>query len=130
MTRVVPASRRPAGSGRDPRPAQPVDGPQVLVVYVPAASTEGLLAALFAAGAGAIGAYRECAWVTSGVGRFRPLPGATPTLGEVGELVTVQEDRCDLVVPRGRRDAVIAALRAAHPYEEPAFHLIDSAPLG
>jgi hypothetical protein len=106
-----------------------MDGLDVLVVYVPRASTEALLAALFAAGAGAIGDYRECAWVTAGIGRFRPLPGANPTRGEVGELVKVAEDRCEMVVPTGRRDAVIAALRAAHPYEEPAFHLIESAPL-
>ncbi len=105
------------------------DGLDVLVVYVPRASTEALLAALFAAGAGAIGDYRECAWVTSGLGRFRPLPGANPAIGDVGELVTIEEDRCEVVIPTGRRDEVIAALRAAHPYEEPAFHVIQTAPL-
>ena len=61
----------------------------VLVVYVPLAATGALLAALFAAGAGAIGDYRVCAWVTSGLGRFRPLPGANPAIGDVGELVTI-----------------------------------------
>lgn len=105
------------------------DGLDVLVVYVPRASTEALLAALFAAGAGAVGDYRECAWVTSGLGRFRPLPGAKPAIGDVGELVTIEEDRCEVVIPTGRRDEVIAALRAAHPYEEPAFHVIETAPL-
>jgi len=101
----------------------------VLVVYVPRESTEAVLSALFAAGAGAIGDYRECAWVTAGTGQFRALKGATPTVGEIGELVKVEEDRCELVVPPGRRDEVIAALRAAHPYEEPAFHVVTSAAL-
>ena len=103
------------------------EGFNVLVVYVPHESTEAVLAALFAAGAGAIGDYRECAWVTSGTGRFRALRGATPAVGEVGELVTVDEDRCELVIPAGRRNEVVAALRAAHPYEEPAFHIVTTA---
>ena len=55
--------------------------------------------------------------------------GANPAIGDVGELVTIEEDRCEVVIPTGRRDEVIAALRAAHPYEEPAFHVIETAPL-
>ena len=103
------------------------EGFDVLVVYVPHESTEAVLTALFAAGAGAIGDYRECAWVTAGTGQFRALRGATPTVGQIGELVTVAEDRCELVIPAGRRDEVVAALRAAHPYEEPAFHILGTA---
>lgn len=65
-----------------------------------------------------------------GDGGDRPVPGlagATPTVGQIGELVTVAEDRCELVIPAGRRDEVVAALRAAHPYEEPAFHILGTA---
>jgi hypothetical protein len=100
----------------------------VLVVYVPVPDTERVLAALFEAGAGAIGDYRECAWVTEGTGQFRPVQGADPAVGTVGELEKVAENRIEVVLPRGRRRETVAALRRAHPYEEPAFHVIEAAP--
>ena len=106
--------------------AEPID---VLVVYVPPASTDAVLAALFAAGAGTIGDYEECAYVSSGRGRFRPVGAANPTIGAVGELEHVEEDRVEVVLPRARRAEVVAALRAAHPYEEPVFHVIATAPV-
>ncbi len=99
----------------------------VLVFYSPVESTEDVLAAVFAAGAGAIGNYRDCAFVTQGTGRFRPLEGANPTIGSVGELERVDENRVELVLDRTLRADVVAALRAAHPYEEPAFHVIETA---
>jgi hypothetical protein len=111
----------PDAEGRAPAPLD------VLVAYVPPSHTEALLAALFAAGAGAVGEYRECAWVTSGTGRFRPVGAARPTVGSVGELELLPEDRVELVLERPLRRQVVAALRAAHPYETPAFHLIESA---
>lgn len=117
-----------AGRGSPGSPAAvPLD---VLVCYVPVADTEAVLAALFGAGAGRIGAYAECAWVVTGTGQFRPLPGADPTLGTVGEVEHVPENRVEVVLPRGLRAEVVAALRRAHPYEEPAFHLIEVADLG
>ncbi len=104
-----------------------MNGLDVLVTYVPVADTETVLAALFAAGAGELGDYRECVFVAAGTGQFRPLLGADPAVGEVGRLEHVAENRIELVLPRSRRDAVVAALRAAHPYEEPAFHVIATA---
>lgn len=106
---------------------EPLD---VLVAYVPAEHTEQVLAAVFAAGAGAIGDYRECAWVVAGTGQFRPVQGANPTVGDIGRLARVAEDRIEVALPRGRREAVVAALRAAHPYEQPAFHVIVTADVG
>lgn len=103
---------------------EPLD---VLVFYSPVESTEDVLAAVFAAGAGAVGAYRDCAFVTRGTGRFRPTAGARPAIGSVGEVTFVEEDRVELVVGRGLRARVVAALRAAHPYEEPAFHVLETA---
>jgi hypothetical protein len=101
----------------------------VLVVYVPRESTDAVLAALFGAGAGRIADYEECAFVASGRGQFRPVRAASPTIGAVGDLEYVDEDRIEVVLPRGRRSAVVAALRAAHPYEEPAFHVLATVPL-
>ena len=77
--------------------------------------------AVFEAGAGRIGDYERCSWHTEGVGTFRPLPGANPTVGEVGEDERVAELRLETVFPAASHAAVIAALRAAHPYEEPAY---------
>ena len=103
---------------------EPLD---VLVVYVPRASTTALLSALFAAGAGTVGDYKECAFVVPGVGQFRPVRGAEPAVGRLGDLEHVEEDRVEVVLPRRLRAVVVAALRAAHPYEEPAFHVLAAA---
>lgn len=103
---------------------EPLD---VLVVYVPRESTSALLTALFAAGAGTVGDYEECAFVAPGVGRFRPVRSAHPAVGRLGDLERVAEDRVEIVLPRRLRSEVVAALRAAHPYEEPAFHVLATA---
>ncbi len=105
---------------------EPLD---VLVAYVPRTHTEGLLAALFAAGAGRLGDYEECAFVAPGEGRFRPVGAARPAIGRVGHLEKVAEDRVEVVLPRRLRADVVAALRAVHPYEEPAFHVIATEPV-
>jgi hypothetical protein len=92
-----------------------------LVVFVPPAALDAVRDAVFAAGAGRIGEYERCSWYTEGVGTFSALPGANPTVGEVGEEEHVPELRLETVFPFEARDKVVAALRAAHPYEEPAF---------
>ena len=61
----------------------------------------------------------------TGTGTFRPLPGAAPVVGQVGRVEQVAETRLEMVLPRSLRAAVLAALRAAHPYEEPAFSLVE-----
>ena len=99
----------------------------VLVFYSPVESTEDVLAAVFAAGAGAIGDYTECAWLVEGTGQFRPGPGANPAIGAVGDLERLPEHRVEVTFPKPLRSRVVAALRTAHPYEEPAFHVIESA---
>lgn len=103
---------------------EPLD---VLVVYVPVDDTARLLSGLFEAGAGRIGHYDSCAFITSGTGQFRPLAGANPTLGAVGQLERVAENRVEVTFPRRLRESVVEALRAAHPYEEPAFHVLENA---
>ncbi|SDD70666.1 Nif3-like dinuclear metal center hexameric protein [Rhodococcus tukisamuensis] len=100
------------------------------VVLVPAADTETVRDALFAAGAGEIGEYRNCSWTVAGTGQFLPSAAANPTLGEAGRLEHVAEDRVEVVARRSLRGRVLAALRAAHPYEEPAFDVFELADLG
>ncbi len=77
--------------------------------------------ALFEAGAGRIGDYENCSWYTQGTGTFLGGEGTNPTLGEAGREERVAELRLETVFPEERHVEVIAALRRAHPYEEPAF---------
>lgn len=111
-------------------PIEPAEtGPlDTLVTFVPRSHTAAVLDALAQAGAGRVGDYERCAFTTGGTGTFRPLPGAAPAIGTVGRTEVVAEDRLELVLPRHRREAVLRALRASHPYEEPALSLIELAP--
>ncbi|MDT4922989.1 MAG: hypothetical protein QOG01_702 [Pseudonocardiales bacterium] len=112
-----------------PLQAQDEEPLDKLVVFVPLDSEATLIDALAAAGAGRLGDYDRCAWTTTGTGTFRPLEGADPTIGSVGEIEQVAESRVEMVVPQRVRASVIAALRGAHPYEEPAFDLLAQAPM-
>ena len=102
---------------------EPLD---VLVCHIPTDATEEVLAALFAAGAGEVGEYRECAFVLRGEGRFRPVGAANPTIGSVGELEHVVEDRAEITFPRSRRERVVAPRRAAPPYQGPTITLHEN----
>jgi dinuclear metal center YbgI/SA1388 family protein len=111
----------------EPIAPQAQDAQDKLVTFVPHVDAARVIDALAAAGAGDIGAYERWAYTSPGTGTFRPTPGANPTIGEVGAVEEVAEIRVEMVVPRPRRDAVIAALRAAHPYEEAAFDVYELA---
>lgn len=108
-------------------PATPA-GTDKLTTYVPVADAEALRAALAEAGAGRIGDYDSASFSSRGEGRFRPLDGANPAIGSVGSLEVVEEERIEVMLPRSRRAAVVAALLAAHPYEEPAYDVVELAP--
>lgn len=92
-----------------------------LVVFVPPDALDRVRDALFAAGAGRIGGYERCSWYTEGTGTFLGGEATSPAVGERGVEERVREYRLETVFPASRHDEVIAALRRAHPYEEPAF---------
>jgi hypothetical protein len=94
-----------------------------LSFYVPESHLESVKQAIFATGAGKIGNYDNCCWQVLGQGQFRSLPGSDPFIGEQGELETVAEYKIELICSDALIRAAVAALRAAHPYEEPAFHV-------
>ncbi|OBB97057.1 Nif3-like dinuclear metal center hexameric protein [Mycobacterium sp. 852002-30065_SCH5024008] len=98
------------------------------VIYVPRDNAEAVQAAVFEAGAGHIGDYSHCSWSVSGIGQFLPHEGASPAVGSVGAVEKVAEDRFEVVAPARIRAAVLAAMRAAHPYEEPAFDVFALLP--
>ncbi|WP_024510801.1 YqfO family protein [Bradyrhizobium sp. ARR65] len=97
-----------------------------IVVFVPASHGEQVRDAMAQAGAGQIGNYSHCSFTTRGVGRFKPNAGANPSIGEVGKLEEVDEERIETVCTEERLREVLQAIRRAHPYEEPA---IDVYPL-
>jgi dinuclear metal center YbgI/SA1388 family protein len=97
------------------------------VVFVPAENADAVREAMFAAGAGRIGDYSHCSWSVPGTGQFLPQDGATPTIGSVGTIERVPEDRVEVIAPSRLRGHVLASMRTAHPYEEPAFDIVNLA---
>lgn len=114
------------------RPIKPVllDATDRWGVHVPPSAAATLKQALFDAGAGAIGNYRECAFSFEGTGEFTPVEGAHPTDGAVGTHFTADEIRVEFVAPARLRRRLVDTLRAQHPYEEPAFDVVQMADTG
>ncbi len=100
-----------------------------LVWFVPREALDATRTAVFEAGAGRIGDYERCSWYTAGTGTFLAGEGADPSIGRVGREERVSELRVETVVPAERARDVVAALLAAHPYEEVAFELYPLAEL-
>jgi hypothetical protein len=96
-----------------------------LVVFVPREALDSVREALFAAGAGRIGDYAHCSWYTEGTGTFLGGEGTSPSVGQAGREERVAELRLETVFPAERQEEVVAALRGAHPYEEPAFDIYE-----
>ncbi len=92
-----------------------------LVVFVPREALDPVREALFAAGAGRIGDYERCSWYAAGTGTFLGGEGTDPSVGEPGREQRVAELRLETVYPEELHEDVVAALKRAHPYEEPAF---------
>ncbi|MBZ5736461.1 Nif3-like dinuclear metal center hexameric protein [Nocardioides sp. TRM66260-LWL] len=113
-------------------PIVPAAGPALdqLSVHVPVAHADRVRAVLADAGAGRLGDYDAASSSVASTGRFRPLAGARPTIGTVGEPETVPEERIDVVLPRASRADVVRAMLAAHPYEEPAYAVVELADPG
>lgn len=94
-----------------------------IVVFVPKSHTDIVRKTMGDAGAGKIGNYDYCSYSVDGVGRFKPLEGANPTIGEVGKLEEVIEERIECICERSKAKEVIKAMKAVHPYEEVVFDL-------
>ncbi|WP_269619395.1 NGG1p interacting factor NIF3 [Zhongshania sp. BJYM1] len=98
-----------------------------LVFFVPVSHCEQVKLAVFAAGAGSQGDYGQCSWQVLGQGQFMPLAGSQPFIGEQDSLESVDEYRVETLCPETSVNDVIAALKSAHPYEEPAFEFYQLA---
>ena len=96
-----------------------------LVAFSPSTHTNEILAALYAAGAGQIGEYKNCSFTVAGIGEFSPSQQAKPFLGEPGVSEKVAEKRIEVILPKFLEGSVLKALKAAHPYEEVAYYLTE-----
>lgn len=97
-----------------------------IVVTVPESHSERIRQVLGDAGAGVIGNYHHCTAVVKQKGYFIPAEGAHPSIGKIGELTEVIEDRIETVLEKATVKKVVEAVKKAHPYEEP---VIDIYPL-
>ena len=95
-----------------------------IVVYVDVSHADAIRTALAGAGAGHIGNYDSCSFSVRGVGQFRGLKGSHPTIGEPGKFEEVEEERIETVCEKKALKGVLEAVRAVHPYEEPAIDVI------
>ncbi|AHF66329.1 Nif3-like dinuclear metal center hexameric protein [Pseudomonas cichorii] len=94
-----------------------------LAFFVPASHVEQVKNAVFAAGAGRIGAYDHCSWQVLGQGQFRPLDGSQPFIGHGGVVETVEEWKVEMVVADEFIHQAVMALKQSHPYETPAYEV-------
>src|SRR3989344_4287881 len=95
-----------------------------LIIYSPLEAADKIRKAAADAGAGKIGLYDSCSFSSKGTGKFRPMKGAKPAIGSVGEPEMVEEERIEFVVTEDTISDVITAIKNVHPYEEPAIHVL------
>ena len=101
-----------------------------IVVFVPESHAGAVRNAIGKAGAGKIGNYGFCSFSIEGIGRYKPLKGASPAIGEIGKLESVKEERVEFLCPKSLVNKVIRAIKKVHPYEEVALDIYPLAKLG
>ena len=103
-----------------------------IAVFMPTEYRDRVFDAMANAGAGAYwqGNYDRCSYWTTGTGTFRPLAGATPFIGNIGTPELVAEDRLEMIAPESKWRGIVAAMTAAHPYEEVAYDVYPLANTG
>ena len=99
----------------------------VVVIFVPVTHSELVREVAAKSNGGALNNYDHCSFSSSGIGRFRPLNKAQPFIGNLNAISTVAEERIEFIAKRNDLPAIFSAVKAVHPYEEPAMycHEID-----
>ncbi len=95
-----------------------------LIVSVPITHADAIREALGQAGAGQQGNYSYCSGSYPSTGRFKPLTGANPAIGRVGELETVAEETITTICHQDLLPQVVAAIKKVHPYEAVPIDII------
>ena|SRR5665213_2708164 len=94
-----------------------------IAVNVPEAEADDLRKAIGDSGGGRVGNYTHCSFSFKGTGRFLPMDGANPTIGQVGKLEQVPEEHIEVTCEEDKLNSVVSAIKSAHPYEEPAIEI-------
>ncbi len=94
-----------------------------ITFYVPESHLDVVKEAMFKVGAGKIGNYSKCCWQTKGQGQFLAEAGSDPHTGSQGTVSQVDEYKVELVCLDEVVKDVVAAMKQAHPYEEPAYQV-------
>lgn len=94
-----------------------------MVVFVPLSHADKVRNVLADKKAGQIGNYDSCSFSGRGMGRFRPLKGANPAIGEVGKIEEVEEERIEVIIAASDIEKIMQAVKKVHPYEEPAIDI-------
>jgi hypothetical protein len=97
-----------------------------IIFYVPVDHCEKVKNALFAAGAGKLGDYQQCAWQTLGQGQFKPIQGSQPFIGKQDKVEIVEEYKVEMICAEQVVADAIKALIEVHPYEEPAYFVVEN----
>ena len=95
-----------------------------LLTFIPNENASEVTAALYAAGAGQIGDYRNCSFQLKGIGTFMPTEGTNPHIGETNKQTYVDETRVEMIFPSYLKKRILEALWKAHPYEEVAYYIL------
>ncbi len=99
-----------------------------IVTFVPVQDAEAVRLAMGDAGAGKWRNYHHASFSSRGIGRFTPLEGAHPAIGEVGKPAEVEEERIEVICQKEKVKEVVTAIKRIHPYEEvplEVYQLID-----
>lgn len=94
-----------------------------LVTFIPTEKADAVIQALHQAGAGNIGHYKNCSFITEGSGTFTPKEGSSPYIGKPNEFKKVEEIRAEVIFPNHLESNIMSALRESHPYEEVAHYI-------
>jgi hypothetical protein len=96
-----------------------------VIVFAPKSDVDTLVTAMGDAGAGTIGKYSHCAFVTQGVGHWKSLPGSHPTVGKVGEMSTEEQHKIEMVCTQEALASVVSTIRKTHSYETPEINIVE-----
>ncbi len=94
-----------------------------VIVFVPDAHAEQVRVAIAGAGGGHLGHYKFCSFSTQGIARYRPEEGAHPSIGTVGKLELVEEERIEVTILRADLQKVVNAIQSVHPNEEAEINI-------
>ncbi len=96
-----------------------------IIVYIPTSHLEIVKQAMFTHGAGQLGNYSCCCWQVRGLGQFYANENSNAFIGFPQTLTQVDEYRVEMICDTENLSAVLAAMKEAHPYEEPAFMVLN-----